>query len=82
MAKAKTDIDSKPVVASKVRKPTKKQLQRCIGEVCFNEDGEIVIDMTKTAKSCPIELRQRIADYYVKGGVVNMKMPLPEPKKH
>jgi hypothetical protein len=80
MDKTKHAVDAKLSVASKNRKPSKRDIKRCIGEVCFDENGEIVIDMTKT-KNCPIELRQRIADYYVKGGVVNMKMPLPEPKK-
>lgn len=80
MAKTKgsTKQDSS---AAKDWKPSKRQIKRCIGEVCFNEDGEIIVDLTKHAKSCPLDLRQRIAEYYAKGGIVNMKMPLPKPPK-
>lgn len=81
MVKAKGTQGGKRESATSEWKPTKKQLLRCVGEVCFDENGEIVVDLSKNAKSCPIELREKIASYYAKGGVVNMRLPRVEPKK-
>lgn len=66
--------------------PSKKELkqfrQHCVGDVCFDEEGHLLVDLSKSPESCPIDLRKKILNYYNEGGEITFKMPVARPLKH
>lgn len=52
--------------------PTRKDLLKCVAEICYDSDGKLVLDLSK--RKCPPELKKRIVDHYSKGGTVDLKI--------
>lgn len=48
----------------------------CIGSICFDKDGTIVVEPTKD--SCPVDFQKKLINSVFQGKKVEFKMPKNE----